>query len=201
MKKAFLVLLALVLMVSMVACGGAQSSKASSSQASSVASIEDVPSEVTIEVPVSWFALDGRNIEEVAQEFVTIQQEGEGTISVTLNNDGSVTLIVSGTRYQAMLDDTRNFVTAFAGDIMAEENYASIVDIAYTDDFSEFVFSVETEGWLNGFDGAAVFQLGYMAYYYRVLLGSSVLAITFQIVNAETGEAIGTTVYPDDLDR
>lgn len=209
MKKLVALSLAACMALSLSACSGtatsASSSEASapseapvSSSASEEASssaestadlaalgdieVEDNLFDVEITIPADY--VEGATQEEIEQEAAEA-----GVHSATLNDDGSVTYVMSKSQHEKLLEDTRASIRQSLDDMVGSEEYPNITSIETNDDFTEFtVTTTSTE--LSMQESFSV-----MAYYvysglYGVFSGEAPENVHVDFVNADTGEIL-----------
>lgn len=205
MKRIITVLLAITMAFSLAACGGASSTAASAPAASDAAAsstnqtVEVDKNLLSVEVtlPASMLESSDANA-ETPEEYCTRMQSEDGIQSATLNVDGSVTLKMTKAKHQAMLDEMKKSIDESIADYTSGETYTSIKEVTYNDNVTEFVMKVDKAAYENSFDAFAGIGLGFVGMYYDLMDGNNDPHITISVVDAETGEEVGTSVFPDD---
>lgn len=88
-------------------------------------------------------------------------------------------------------------------DLKNGEDFASIKDVEYNKDFSEFTLWVDRNEYENSFDGFAVFGLGLSGAMYQLFDGADPENYNVRLVvkDEATKEIIGEANYPKDLEK
>ncbi|WP_225743670.1 hypothetical protein [Marinilactibacillus sp. Marseille-P9653] len=163
---------------------------------------EDSDDEGSIEVDKGLFSTELTLPAELSETFEPDELALEEA-NITENEDGSVTIKMSRSQHQDLLDELKQTITDSVEELMADENFQSFKDIEFNNDFSEFSIIVDREAYEAGFDGFGIFGLAISALYYQVFEGKEPesLTSTFEIQDEATGEVFSTIVYPDDLEE
>lgn len=210
MKKLIALSLAGSLALTLAACGGTGASENSSEAASSdsedpissseseeagpssestgdLAALGDIDVEdnlfdVEITIPADY--VEGATQEEIEQEAAEA-----GVHSATLNDDGSVTFVMSKSQHEKLLEDMRASIQQSLNEMVGSEEYPNITSIETNDDFTEFTVTT-TSSELSLEESFSV-----MAYYvysgvYGVFSGETPENVHVDFVNADTGEIL-----------
>ena len=202
MKRVLALLTALVMGLSLAACKGAPSAPTSSAAPSSAASgaaSEDAPgasqssSTGGLEVEENLFdveiTLPADLVGETTQEELEAQSIASGVYSVTLNEDGSATYVMSKAQHAQLLKDMADSIHQSLAEMVGSENYPNVTDISANDDFTVFtVTTTSTE--LTIQESFSV--IGYYLYggLYGAFAGEEPANIHVDFVNADTGDII-----------
>lgn len=209
MKKLIALCLAVSLALTLAACGGTVSSESTSTAASSSApsATSSLPEETTsssdgtealdalgdIDVEENLFdveiTLPAEYVESTTQEEVDQAAEEAGVHSATLNDDGSVTFIMSKSQHAELLEEVRTSIRQSLDEMVGSEDYPNITAIETNDDFTEFtVTTTSTE--LSLGEGLSV--MGYYLYggMYGIFSGETPENIHVDFVNADTGKIL-----------
>lgn len=145
---------------------------------------------VEITLPASMF--EGEDM----SDFDTAKYaEENGFIDATVNDDGSVTITMTKKKHRELLAEmARSLEETFTGFIDAEDT-PYIKAITHNDDFSSIVIKVSRADYENAFDFTA-FTVGFSAMFYQSFLDME-YHVEVSVVDADTGDTISTTVYPD----
>lgn len=195
-------LLALLLVASMVlsACGTtdpAETTETNSTEAvstetagdlSELDALGDVEVEknlfnVTITIPADYVG------EEATQADLDEVCEAKGYKSITLNEDGSATYVMTKEQHKEMMEETRTLINDSLNEMIGSESYPNITAIEANDDYTEFVVTTKSVE----LDMAESFSvMGFYLYggLYAIYNGVEVDNISVKFVNADTGNVI-----------
>lgn len=196
MKKYLLVTIIMLLSVVAVACGKDDSESAENGTKGEKVEIDKGLLNVEITLPASMF--EGQDAETVIAE-----AKEEGVDKVVSNNDGSFTYKMSKAKHKELLEDMKATVLEGIEETKSSENFASVEDVTYNKDFTEFTMIVDKAKFENSFDGFAAMGLGISGLYYQMFNGvkEDDVKATITIEDKDSGETIDTVVYPDDLNQ
>ena len=135
MKKLLIIFVSLFLIL----CGC--SSKKDEESNNSEIEVEKELFNVTITIPSSFYESFDT---EVTQEDLNEQYSGDGYKSATLNDDGSVTIVMTKSQHKEMMEEIKNDVISSIQEIVDDEDY-SIEKIDYNKDFTEFTVTLNSE--------------------------------------------------------
>lgn len=133
---------------------------------------------------------------ETTQEDLSAIAKEKGYKSITLNNDGSATYVMSKTQHQEMMQELAININNGLSDMVASEDYPNFTEIVANDDFTEFkVTTTSTELGLNE-------SLSVIAYYmyggmYNVFNGTPTDNVHVDFINADSGEIINSADSSD----
>lgn len=206
MKKILCIILSFSLLASLCACGSKNSGPTepsnipteaddhssevneSSDDEMGIGSIGDVGVEsglfdVTITVPADF--LD----EGITQEDLDAQAKDRGFKSITLNDDGSATYIMTKAQHKEMMDGIKQSIDDSLSEMVGSEDYPSIVSIETNDDYTEYKIVVNTEdvGLAESFLVMGFYIFSGM---YHVFNGTEPGNINVQYINETTGSVI-----------
>ena len=206
MKKIVCLILAFSLLASLCACGSkdpvpaepsntpteatnyASGENESGDDELGIDSIGDIDVEsglfnVTITVPADF--LD----EGVTQEDLDAQAKDSGYKSITLNDDGSATYIMTKAQHKEMMDGIKQSIDESLSEMIGSEDYPSIVSIEANDDYTEYKIVVNTEevGLAEGFLVMGFYIFSGM---YHVFNGTEPGNINIKYINETTGAVI-----------
>lgn len=217
MKKLIALCLVGSMAMSLVACGTSSNSTPDSQPASQTESAEteetsdDSSSDMTdleeelstlgeIDVDKNLFDVEitipAEYVGETTQEELDKKAEESGVHSITLNEDGSATYVMSKEQHQKVLEETRASIRKSLDEMVESEDYPNITSIETNDDFTEFVVTTtSTELGL----GESFSVLGFYMYggLYGLFSGESPENIHVDFVNAESGEVIESSDSKD----
>jgi hypothetical protein len=197
MKKLFIILLLSFL----IACNSSDKDKDQNKEAKEETKKEQVEvdknlTNVEVTLPATMF--EGEEIESV----ITEAKEQEGIKEVTQNPDGSLTYKMSKAKHKEMMEELEVSIDKSIDEMVNSGDYSSIKDITHNTSYDEFTVEVDKEAFENSFDSFAIFGLGMSGAYYQFFNGASKdnYQVTIYTKDQETGEIIGETTLPDDLE-
>lgn len=207
MKKILLILLCIV-MITITACGDSNNedkskddSQVSESDRDNEKKNESVEVDkglvnVTLTIPASMF--EGQDVNQKAEEM-----KEEGIKEVTVNDDGSVILEMSKDKHKELVKEMKKMLVENFDEIKSSEEFQSIKDVKYDDDFKEITLEVDKVKYEQSFDGMAVWGMLITTGMYHIYDGVPADDVSFKIniKDADTGEVFNTVIYPDDLDN
>ena len=200
MKK--LIFAALLLLIALLtACNADEEGKANEAQQqeketdSEGINVDKGLFNVEVTLPTSFF--EGGDID---QSIAEAEKEG---IEVTKNEDGSLTYKMAKTKHKEMMSEMKTSLLETIEDLKNGEDFASIKDVEYNKDFSEFTLWVDRNEYENSFDGFAVFGLGLSGAMYQLFDGADPENYNVRLVvkDEATKEIIGEANYPKDLEK
>lgn len=200
MKK--LIFAALLLLIALLtACNADEEGKANEAQQqeketdSEGINVDKGLFNVEVTLPASFF--EGGDID---QSIAEAEKEG---IEVTKNEDGSLTYKMAKTKHKEMMSEMKTSLLETIEDLKNGEDFASIKDVEYNKDFSEFTLWVDRNEYENSFDGFAVFGLGLSGAMYQLFDGADPENYNVRLVvkDEATKEIIGEANYPKDLEK
>ena len=112
-----------------------------------------------------------------------------GYKSITLNDDGSATYIMSPKQHRQMMEEIANNINSSLSDMVGSEDYPNITDISANEDFTKFTITT-TSTELSLAESFSV--IGYYMYggMYNIFNGTPVDNVHVDFVNADSGEII-----------
>ena len=182
MKRIISILLSLSLGLCLSACGGdTQEQPSTSPQApaeSSGGSIEVDQKLFDVELTIPADFIDGGTTQESLDEEV----EESGFRSATLNEDGSVTYVMTNAQHDEMMSALRDSIDASLAEMVGSEDYPTFTSVTANDDYTEFTVETtsETLNLVESFSVLAFYMYGGM---YHAFNGTQVDDITVQFVN------------------
>lgn len=221
MKKILSLLLAATLAFSLAACSSgntSSSSAAASDSASSEESTSDSSLEVekkllTVEItlPASMFdsdsevaesgeetASDDVEIHETPEEYCNRIVKEDGYLSAVPNTDGSVTLTMTKTKHSEMMAEMKQSIDDNIQKSIGDDGFQSIKEVTYNDDVTEFTVKVDREAFEGSWDGLSALTYAFCGAAYQYYSGVSDPRVVVNYIDADTGEVISTSTYPDD---
>lgn len=204
MKRRIITLtLALLFAFSLTACGASDSHPSATTQAATTAPAStdetfgmdalDAIGEMevdqnlfTVEITVPAEFID----EGTTQESLDTQVSASGYISATLNDDGSVTYVMTKAAHDEMMNGIRETIQQSLSEMVGSEEFPSFTKVEANDDFTQFTIeTTSTElGLVESFSVLGFYMFGGM---YHAFNGTQVDDIAVTFINADTGETVG----------
>ena len=188
--KIIKVLLCILMMLNLVGCSGNKSSddKKSGNEASEgiqvstgddSARIYNTVTNVKVTLPASLFEYVD---EEISQEDLDKAAFENGFISATLNEDGSVTYVMSKDKYNAYVAELAMSIDKGLEELCNTEN-STIVDIKHNADFTDYTITLDADvvGFTESFVSLAIVL--YSAFYYGFTGKDMTSGVHFTYVN------------------
>lgn len=119
-----------------------------------------------------------------------------GYQSITLNEDGSATYIMTKKQHKALMAELKESLHTSLEGLVGSESYPNFTSVKANEDFTEFeVTTKSTElSMSESFSVIAFYMYGGM---YNVFNGTSVDNISVKFINADTGAEISTSNSKD----
>ena len=215
MKKKLISLL-LIAAIVLSGCGGTKDPATNSNanpdtSAAALETTSENPQEETTEAMSDLEAIGDIKVEQelfdvtitVPADFVgTITQEEldaksvENGYKATLNDDGSVTYVMTKKQHTQMMDDISKSLNDSLAEMVGSEDYPNITAITANADFTKFTVTTKnTEpDFAESFAVIAFYTYGGM---YHIFNGTTVDNILVEYVNADSGEVISTANSKD----
>lgn len=190
-KKLLATLLVATMAVSLVACGGSSSAPAEEDTSTEeTESIEVDENLLTMEVTIPAEYIGETTQEELNAEIV------DGVKSVTLNEDGSATYVMTKGKHKEMMKDIAEQIDTGCNDLIGSEDYPNFTSIEANDDYTSFTITTNsTELDLNeSFSIIIFYTYGGM---YNAFNGTPVDNIHVDFVNATSNEIISSADSKD----
>ena len=188
--KLIKVLLCILMMLNLVGCSGNKSSddKKSGNEASEgiqvstgddSARIYNTVTNVKLTLPASLFEYVD---EEISQDDLDKAAFENGFISATLNEDGSVTYVMSKDKYNAYVAELAMSIDKGLEELCNTEN-STIVDIKHNADFTDYTITLDADvvGFTESFVSLAIVL--YSAFYYGFTGKDMTSGVHFTYVN------------------
>ncbi len=204
-------LLMISLVLSLTACGNKTESAPEQQISETVEGTDDFEKEIDettdtleaigdIEIEENLFSVEltipAEYVGEMTQEELNQTAEEKGYKSVTLNEDGSATYVMTKAQHEEMMAETVAEFKAALDEMVGSEDYPNITDISVNSDFTEFTITTSsTELDMNESLSVIVFYMyGAM---YHIFNGTTADNIHVDFVNADSGEVINSADSSD----
>lgn len=203
MKRRMITLtLALLYAFSLTACGTSESQPSSTQSPISTAApteettgFEDLEALGEMEVDQNLFTVEitvpAEFIDEgTTQESLDTQVSASGYVSATLNDDGSVTYVMTKAAHNEMMNGIRETIQQSLSEMVGSDEFPSFTNVEANDDFTQFTIeTTSTEpGLVESFSVLGFYMFGGM---YHAFNGTQVDDIAVTFINADTGETVG----------
>ena len=204
MKRRMIALtLALLLVLSLAGCGSSEPQTSATTQAATDSTIstetttgfDDLEALGEMEVDQNFFTVEitvpAEFIDEgTTQESLDTQVSASGYISATLNDDGSVTYVMTKAAHNEMMNGIRDTLQQSLSEMVGSEEFPSFTKVEANDDFTQFTIeTTSTElGLVESFSVLGFYMFGGM---YHAFNGTQVDDIAVTFINADTGETVG----------
>ncbi|WP_097004826.1 MULTISPECIES: hypothetical protein [Lacrimispora] len=133
---------------------------------------------------------------EQTQEELNKMCEEKGYNSITLNDDGSATYVLTKQQHKEMMEELKNTINSSMSEMVDSEDYPNYTNVTANEDFTEFEITTKSSelAMAETFSVLAFYMYGGM---YNVFNGTDIDNITVKFINADTGEVISTTNSKD----
>lgn len=208
MKKLIAILLVLIMLFSLAACGNDKTDdnnggnadntetennndsgtneNTGDNQGSTDISVDASGENVTVTLPSAFFASEDMD-EFDPDEYAS----SNGFESAKVNDDGSVTIEVTETKYNEMMEEMAQGIKDLCTELTGGIDSPYITEITYNDDFTQFQIKVNKEEYENAIDISGL-QIYVIAGFYASFAGNSSEDISIEIVDNATGDVINT---------
>lgn len=199
MKKIFILIVTFAMVLSISACStNSQQTKGSGEQVQPEQQNKENGIEtdkglidVTITVPKS---LVGEN----PSSELTDEQKQKGFKSVTLNEDGSQTYVISKKDHEIFISELRQLTADTLKEIVTDGSFASIKDVDFNNNFSQVTLTVDESAFNNSFDSMAALSVYMSAAVFQAFNGDDG-NVKIEFKNKDTSEVFKTVNYPEGM--
>lgn len=196
MKKRFLaILLTTSLVLTITACSGSDKSTNTETE-----TVETTTENETIEVDENLLTVEltipADYVGETTQEELDAIAKENDFKSITLNEDGSATYVMTKGQHKELMSEMTNEFNSSLAEMVGSEDYPNFTNIEANSDFTEFtITTTSTElGFNESFSVIAFYMYGGM---YNAFNGTPVDNVHVDFVNAESGEIISSSDSKD----
>lgn len=189
MKKTIFFALSIIICLSLVGCGGSsndtQQNIEEDSKSEETQSIEVDEGLLNVEITVPPDFLE----EGTTQEDLDKAAKEDGIKSITLNDDGSATYIMSKSKHNEMMASIRESIDESMAEMIDPETYPTFVEVTSNDDYTHFTVKLSSNevGLSESISVLGFYMLGGL---YNAFNGTPVDDVTVSFVNADTGDII-----------
>ena len=203
LKRISMLITASLVLTMLVACHSSvsQASDATTeSESSSSIEVEKKLLTVEITLPQSFFTeeSDSENGKTPEQYVEDIKSE-DGILGAKVNSDGSVTLTMTKSKHQEMMDSAKQGIDEMIDSYLSDESFPSVKEIEHNDNYDTYTLKVDRAAYENSWDSLAALGFGITGLYYQYFDGTNEPKVTVDFVDVDTGEIIDEVVYPDSV--
>ncbi|MBQ6364671.1 MAG: hypothetical protein IJH81_05815 [Lachnospiraceae bacterium] len=139
---------------------------------------------VTLTIPKEY-------VGETTQEELDLTVKEKGYKSATLNEDGSVTYVITKAQHKELMEDVKNTINQALSEMAGSENCPNVTSVTANEDYTSFTITTKNaEPDVNeSFAALAMYMYGGM---YAIFNGEDAENIHVDFVNADTGEVISS---------
>lgn len=189
MKKTIFFALSIIICLSLAGCGGSsndtQQNIEEDSKSEETQSIEVDEGLLNVEITVPPDFLE----EGTTQETLDETAKEEGIKSITLNDDGSATYIMSKSKHDEMMAGIRESIDESMAEMINPETYPTFVEVTSNDDYTHFTVKLSTNE-VGISESVSVLGFYVLGGLYNAFNGTPVDDVTVSFVNADTGDII-----------
>lgn len=145
--------------------------------------------DVTLTIPKDY-------VGESTQEDLNKLCKEKGFQSITLNEDGSATYVMTKSQHEDLMTEYRTQINNSLKEMIGTENYPNITAIEANEHFTEFTVTTKSTelSLTESFSVMAFYMYGGM---YAIFEGTEVDNISVTFVNADSGDIISTANSSD----
>lgn len=183
---------ACALALCLTACGGGAASTTAAGQDTAVSAsssedglnVEKNLFSVTLTYPASMVD-EGTTQDSLNDEISGI----DGIKSATLNEDGSVTYIMTKAYHKQIVDDMAQTIDESMAEMVGSEDYPNFTNVEANEDYTVFTVTTKSKA-LSLDESLSLLQFYTEGAFYSVVSGNDADSIHVDFVNADTGEVI-----------
>ena len=133
---------------------------------------------------------------EITQEELDVTASESGFKSITLNEDGSATYVMTKKQHKDMMAEMAVTLNDTLAAMVGSEDYPNFTDIKANEDFTKFTITTKSTelDMTESFSTLGFYMYGGM---YNVFNGTPVDNVSVTFINAESGEIISTANSSD----
>ena len=146
---------------------------------------------MNVEITIPAEAAETYGFHFESQEEADAYAKEQGFKSVTLGDDGSITIVMSKAQHKKVMEELNKTLDEAVQEMVGSEDYPNITAIEHNDDYTNFKVTTTSEelSFNESFSGVAFFMFGAM---YNSFNGTSVDNIHVDFINEASGEVIDT---------
>lgn len=182
-KKIYAILLATTLALSLVACGGNNDSSKESEANNDKIEVDENLLTVELTIPSDFVG------ETTQEELNQTVEEEDGIKSITLNEDGSATYVMTKKKHKEMMSEIKTGIDEELQAMVGSEDYPNFTKVEANEDYTSFTITT-TSTELDLAESFSVMNLYVQGGLYNVFNGTPADNIHVDFVNATSGEVI-----------
>ncbi|MCR5591586.1 MAG: hypothetical protein K6F73_08630 [Lachnospiraceae bacterium] len=134
--------------------------------------------------------------DDITQEELDKAVNEKGYKSATLNEDGSVTYVMTKDQHREMVDEVKKGINESLAEMAGSEDYPEITKVTANDNYTSFAVTTKNEepSMMESMSVLGFYMTGGM---YSIYSGEDIDNVHVEFINAATGEVIGTTDSKD----
>lgn len=189
MKKRFLAILVVAtLTLALFACGG----KADKDTGSDDTEAKSEKIEVDENLFTMELTVPADFVGETTQEELDQTAEEEGIKSITLNEDGSATYVMTKKKHKEMMKKIKSNIDEGLNAMIGSEDYPNFTKVEANKDYTSFTITT-TSTELDFAESFSVLSFYMQGGLYNAFNGTPVDNIHVEFINADTGEVISSS--------
>lgn len=189
-KKIYAILLTTTLALSLVACGGKDASKKESEATNDKIEVDENLLTVELTIPSDFVG------ETTQEELNQTVEEEDGLKSITLNEDGSATYVMTKKKHKEMMSEIKTGIDEELQAMVGSEDYPNFTKVEANEDYTSFTITT-TSSELDLAESFSVMNFYVQGGLYNVFNGTPADNIHVDFVNATSGEIIESSDSSD----
>ncbi len=145
----------------------------------------------TVELIIPASFMEGQTQDELDK-----LSKDEGYESITLNDDGSATYVLTEKKHKDMMKDMTDTINDTLKDLIGSDDYPNVTDIKTNNNYTEFTVTTKSTE-LDLSESFSVMMFYMYGGMYNVFNGKEADNISVTFINADTGETISTSNSSD----
>lgn len=189
-KKIYSILLAAILAMSLVACGGNDDSKKESETNNDKIEVDENLLTVELTIPSDFVG------ETTQEELNQTVEEEDGLKSITLNEDGSATYVMTKKKHKEMMSEIKTGIDEELQAMVGSEDYPNFTKVEANENYTSFTITT-TSSELDLAESFSVMSFYMQGGLYNVFNGTPADNIHVDFVNADSGAIISSSDSSD----
>ena len=189
-KKIYAILLAATLAMSLVACGDNDDSKKESETSNDKIEVDENLLTVELTIPSDFVG------ETTQEELNQTVEEEDGLKSITLNEDGSATYVMTKKKHKEMMSEIKTGIDEELQAMVGSEDYPNFTKVEANENYTSFTITT-TSSELDLAESFSVMSFYMQGGLYNVFNGTPADNIHVDFVNADSGAIISSSDSSD----
>lgn len=189
-KKIYAILLAATLAMSLVACGDNDDSKKESETNNDKIEVDENLLTVELTIPSDFVG------ETTQEELNQTVEEEDGLKSITLNEDGSATYVMTKKKHKEMMSEIKTGIDEELQAMVGSEDYPNFTKVEANENYTSFTITT-TSSELDLAESFSVMSFYMQGGLYNVFNGTPADNIHVDFVNADSGAIISSSDSSD----